>query len=207
MNEKLKWAIPIIIGVFFISLLGFSGYQKVTNNHLQESNQQLKKESKELTDKLETAKNRNLALKEKNQQLLASEIVDKDSDAYKEFSDLVTQYFDTRFNYTPDSYEKSKEAVKNLISDDLYEKFYGDTLTYGDGNNVSNRLNKLTLYSGSVEKQSSITGLLTVEYESKMADFEWSKKNEIYTVTYDLGTQKITDIQSLGSYNTGLNFE
>lgn len=207
MNEKLKWVIPIIIGVFFISLLGFSGYQKVTNNHLQESNQQLKKESKELTDKLETAKNRNLALKEKNQQLLASEIVDKDSDAYKEFSDLVTQYFDTRFNYTPDSYEKSKEAVKNLISDDLYEKFYGDTLTYGDGNNVSNRLNKLTLYSGSVENQSSITGLLTVEYESKMADFEWSKKNEIYTVTYDLGTQKITDIQSLGSYNTGLNFE
>lgn len=207
MNEKLKWAIPIAIGVLFISPLGFSGYQKVSNNHLQETNQQLKKESKKLSNELETVKKRNKTITNRNKEILTSEIADKDSDAYKEFSDVVTQYFDTRFNYTPDTYEKSKEAVKNLISDDLYEKFYGDTLTYGDGNNVSNRLNKLTLYSGSVENQSSITGLLTVEYESKMADFEWSKKNEIYTVTYDLGTQKITDIQSLGSYNTGLNFE
>ncbi|EMF0564692.1 hypothetical protein H4N10_002754, partial [Enterococcus hirae] len=102
-------------------------------------------------------------------------------------------------NYDPKTYKESKENVKNLISEELYKKFSENQLTYGDSNNVSSRLDNLEIYSGSLINQKTITGLLIVDYESKLGETDWFKNSEIYTVQYDIHAKKLTKIQSLGS--------
>ncbi|MGM0169753.1 hypothetical protein IGI39_004765 [Enterococcus sp. AZ135] len=207
MTNRLRIAVPVVVGAIIVLLFGLCSYEKVTNQKLKKSNDQLEAKIEKVTTQYDVEKKKRSLSEKKNKQLIASQITDKNSEVYQQFSSIVTNYFTSRFNYTPKDYEQSKESVKNLLSDDLYKKLFGDSFTYGDSNNVSSRLDKLEIFSGSVENNKIITGFLTVDYENKMAETDWYKNSEIYTVSYDLETQKITDIKSLGSYNKGLEFE
>ncbi len=207
LTNRLKIAVPVVVGAIIVLLFGLFSYEKVINQKLKKSNDQLETKIEKVKTQYDVEKKKRSLSEKKNKQLIASQITDKNSEVYQQFSSIVTNYFTSRFNYTPKDYEQSKESVKDLLSDDLYKKLFGDSFTYGDSNNVSSRLDKLEIFSGSVENNKTITGFLTVDYENKMAETDWYKNSEIYTVSYDLETQKITDIKSLGSYNKGLEFE
>ena len=207
LTNRLKIAVPVVVGAIIVLLFGLFSYEKVTNQKLKKSNDQLETKIEKVKTQYDVEKKKRSLSEKKNKQLIASQITDKNSEVYQQFSSIVTNYFTSRFNYTPKDYEQSKESVKDLLSDDLYKKLFGDSFTYGDSNNVSSRLDKLEIFSGSVENNKTITAFLTVDYENKMAETDWYKNSEIYTVSYDLETQKITDIKSLGSYNKGLEFE
>ncbi|HAP7813381.1 TPA: hypothetical protein IVV96_001896 [Enterococcus faecium] len=199
-RKSVTLIVLVLIEAIFCFSIGLSINQELTVNSkitaLEKKNDALKRETKD-------QKSRISKLEDENNKMLETQVVNKDGDVYKEFTNIATKYFKSRFNYDHKTYKESKENVRNLISEELYKKFSENQLTYGDSNNVSSRLDNLEIYSGSLINQKTITGLLIVDYESKLGETDWFKNSEIYTVQYDIHAKKLTKIQSLGSVLRG----
>lgn len=192
----------LIVSVFALSI-GLNIKQELTVKTANSKIAALEKKNDILKRETKDQKSRISKLEDENTKMIETQIVNKDGDAYKEFTNIATKYFKSRFNYDPKTYKESKENVRDLISEELYKKFSENQLTYGDSNNVSSRLDNLEIYSGSLINQKTITGLLIVDYESKLGETDWFKNSEIYTVQYDIHAKKLTKIQSLGSVLRG----
>ncbi|PZM51595.1 hypothetical protein DKP90_13465, partial [Enterococcus faecium] len=188
----------LIVSVFALSI-GLNIKQELTVKTANSKIAALEKKNDILKRETKDQKSRISKLEDENNKMIETQIVNKDGDVYKEFTNIATKYFKSRFNYDPKTYKESKENVRDLISEELYKKFSENQLTYGDSNNVSSRLDNLDIYSGSLINQKTITGLLIVDYESKLGETDWFKNSEIYTVQYDIHAKKLTKIQSLGS--------
>ncbi|OTN91475.1 hypothetical protein [Enterococcus faecium] len=199
-RKSVTLIVLVLIEAIFCFSIGLSINQELTVNSkitaLEKKNDALKRETKD-------QKSRISKLEDENNKMLETQVVNKDGDVYKEFTNIATKYFKSRFTYDPQTYKESKENVRDLISEELYKKFSENQLTYGDSNNVSSRLDNLEVYSGSLINQKTITALLIVDYESKLGETDWFKNSEIYTVQYDIHTKKLTKIQSLGSVLRG----
>ena len=192
----------LIVSVFSLSI-GLNIKQELTVKTANSKIAALEKKNDILKRETNDQKSRISKLEDENNKMIETQIVNKDGDVYKEFTNIATKYFKSRFNYDPKTYKESKENVRDLISEELYKKFSENQLTYGDSNNVSSRLDNLKIYSGSLINQKTITGLLIVDYESKLGETDWFKNSEIYTVQYDIHAKKLTKIQSLGSVLRG----
>ena len=192
----------LIVSVFALSI-GLNIKQELTVKTANSKIAALEKKNDILKRETKDQKSRISKLEDENNKMIETQIVNKDGDVYKEFTNVATKYFKSRFNYDPKTYKESKENVRDLISEELYKKFSENQLTYGDSNNVSSRLDNLEIYSGSLISQKTITGLLIVDYESKLGETDWFKNSEIYTVQYDIHAKKLTKIQSLGSVLRG----
>ncbi|WP_126341288.1 hypothetical protein [Enterococcus faecium] len=192
----------LIVSVFALSI-GLNIKQELTVKTANSKIAALEKKNDILKRETKDQKSRISKLEDENNKMIETQIVNKDGDVYKEFTNIATKYFKSRFNYDPKTYKESKENVRDLISEELYKKFSENQLTYGDSNNVSSRLDNLDIYSGSLINQKTITGLLIVDYESKLGETDWFKNSEIYTVQYDIHAKKLTKIQSLGSVLRG----
>ncbi len=192
----------LIVSVFALSI-GLNIKQELTVKTANSKIAALEKKNDILKRETKDQKSRISKLEDENNKMIETQIVNKDGDVYKEFTNIATKYFKSRFNYNPKTYKESKENVRDLISEELYKKFSENQLTYGDSNNVSSRLDNLDIYSGSLINQKTITGLLIVDYESKLGETDWFKNSEIYTVQYDIHAKKLTKIQSLGSVLRG----
>ncbi|HCR2860324.1 TPA: hypothetical protein QFD76_001169 [Enterococcus faecium] len=192
----------LIVSVFALSI-GLNIKQELTVKTANSKIAALEKKNDILKRETKDQKSRISKLEDENNKMIETQIVNKDGDIYKEFTNIATKYFKSRFNYDPKTYKESKENVRDLISEELYKKFSENQLTYGDSNNVSSRLDNLDIYSGSLINQKTITGLLIVDYESKLGETDWFKNSEIYTVQYDIHAKKLTKIQSLGSVLRG----
>ena len=192
----------LIVSVFSLSI-GLNIKQELTVKTANSKIAALEKKNDILKRETKDQKSRISKLEDENNKMIETQIVNKDGDVYKEFTNIATKYFKSRFNYNPKTYKESKENVRDLISEELYKKFSENQLTYGDSNNVSSRLDNLEIYSGSLINQKTITGLLIVDYESKLGETDWFKNSEIYTVQYDIHAKKLTKIQSLGSVLRG----
>lgn len=192
----------LIVSVFSLSI-GLNIKQELTVKTANSKIADLEKKNDILKRETKDQKSRISKLEDENNKMIETQIVNKDGDVYKEFTNIATKYFKSRFNYDPKTYKESKENVRDLISEELYKKFSENQLTYGDSNNVSSRLDNLEIYSGSLINQKTITGLLIVDYESKLGETDWFKNSEIYTVQYDIHAKKLTKIQSLGSVLRG----
>ncbi|HFD1778027.1 hypothetical protein [Enterococcus faecium] len=192
----------LIVSVFALSI-GLNIKQELTVKTANSKIAALEKKNDILKRETKDQKSRISKLEDENTKMIETQIVNKDGDVYKEFTNIATKYFKSRFNYDPKTYKESKENVRDLISEELYKKFSENQLTYGDSNNVSSRLDNLEIYSGSLINQKTITGLLIVDYESKLGETDWFKNSEIYTVQYDIHAKKLTKIQSLGSVLRG----
>lgn len=188
----------LIVSVFALSI-GLNIKQELTVKTANSKIAALEKKNDILKRETKDQKSRISKLEDENNKMIETQIVNKDGDVYKEFTNIATKYFKSRFNYDPKTYKESKENVRDLISEELYKKFSENQLTYGDSNNVSSRLDNLEIYSGSLINQKTITDLLIVDYESKLGETDWFKNSEIYTVQYDIHAKKLTKIQSLGS--------
>lgn len=192
----------LIVSVFALSI-GLNIKQELTVKTANSKIAALEKKNDILKRETKDQKSRISKLEDENNKMIETQIVNKDGDVYKEFTNIATKYFKSRFNYDPKTYKESKENVRDLISEELYKKFSENQLTYGDSNNVSSRLDNLEIYSGSLINQKTITDLLIVDYESKLGETDWFKNSEIYTVQYDIHAKKLTKIQSLGSVLRG----
>lgn len=192
----------LIVSVFALSI-GLNVKQEITVKTANSKIAALEKKNDILKRETKDQKSRMSKLEDENNKMIETQVVNKDGDVYKEFTNIATKYFKSRFNYDPKTYKESKENVRNLISEELYKKFSENQLTYGDSNNVSSRLDNLEIYSGSLINQKTITGLLIVDYESKLGETDWFKNSEIYTVQYDIHARKLTKIQSLGAVLRG----
>lgn len=192
----------LIVSVFALSI-GLNIKQELTVKTADSKITALEKKNDILKRETKDQKSRISKLEDENNKMIETQVVNKDGDVYKEFTNIATKYFKSRFNYDPKTYKESKENVRDLISEELYKKFSENQLTYGDSNNVSSRLDNLEIYSGSLINQKTITGLLIVDYESKLGETDWFKNSEIYTVQYDIHVKKLTKIQSLGSVLRG----
>ena len=192
----------LIVSVFSLSI-GLNIKQELTVKTANSKIAALEKKNDILKRETKDQKSRISKLEDENNKMIETQIVNKDGDVYKEFTNIATKYFKSRFNYDTKTYKESKENVRDLISEELYKKFSENQLTYGDSNNVSSRLDNLEIYSGSLINQKTITGLLIVDYESKLGETDWFKNSEIYTVQYDIHAKKLTKIQSLGSVLRG----
>ena len=175
----------MIVSVFALSI-GLNIKQELTVKTANSKIAALEKKNYIFKRETKDQKSRISKLEDENNKMIETQIVNKDGDIYKEFTNIATKYFKSRFNYDPKTYKESKENVRDLISEELYKKFSENQLTYGDSNNVSSRLDNLDIYSGSLINQKTITGLLIVDYESKLGETDWFKNSEIYTVQYDI---------------------
>lgn len=203
MSNRTKGIAAFALGLILLCLVGITVKQTLTVRTVQTTLAQVQKENRRLTKKKDDQQAKLAQLKKENKKMITAQLVDKNSDIYTEFTTNTTLYFKTRFTYEPKTYKASKDKVKDLISPALSKQFSDNQAAYEDGNNVSSRVTALDIYSGSVVNGQIITGLLTIDYENKMADFDWTKTSEVYTVQYDTTSHQLTKIQSLGSILRG----
>lgn len=196
---KRSMVLSVAIGsLILVMSLGANAYQHSQVKQAQQQITRLQQQKRQVSQQL-TKTNQ-------QKQLLSTQIDsyktyqnNKDkSSAELSFNTVVTKFFDVMNNFKPKTYGQRKDAVKDLISDELYQQYFPQKGTYGDSNSVSAKLNKLNLYTQSKQGQ-NMKGLAVVSYQSKSGDNDWQKATVLYQVTFDTTTNRITAVQNLGS--------
>ncbi|KGI00296.1 hypothetical protein [Oenococcus oeni] len=187
-----------VLGLVFVVSLGGNIYQHSQNNQAKQQISNIKKQNKQVKKKLSKVK--------QQKELLAGQINSYKtyqnnkgkSESETNFNTVANKFFNVMNNFEPKSYGNRKEAVKDLISTDLYKQYFSDKGTYGDSNSVSSKLDKVNIYTQSKQGQ-SMKGLAVVTFESKSGDNDWQKSTVLYQLTFDTTTNRITDVQNLGN--------
>lgn len=196
---KRSMVLSVAIGsLILVMSLGANAYQHSQVKQAQQQITRLQQQKRQVSQQL-TKTNQ-------QKQLLSTQIDsyktyqnNKDkSSAELSFNTVVTKFFDVMNNFKPKTYGQRKDAVKDLISDELYQQYFPQKGTYGDSNSVSAKLNQLNLYTQSKQGQ-NMKGLAVVSYQSKSGDNDWQKATVLYQVTFDTTTNRITAVQNLGS--------
>lgn len=162
-------------------------------------------ELKEVKKELNTQSHKNKVLYAENQ-TLSTQLRSYERDANNvgkssselEFNTVANKYLDTMFNFEPDTYNKRKDSMHDIITDELYQQYFPKNQNFGDSNNVSSKLDNATIYTQS-QQGSDMKGLAVVTYESKSGDNDWRKSTEMYQIKFDTTKSQITDVQNLGS--------
>lgn len=196
---KRSMVLSVAIGsLILVMSLGANAYQHSQVKQAQQQITRLQQQKRQV--------NQQLTKTNQQKQLLSTQIDsyktyqnNKDkSSAELSFNTVVTKFFDVMNNFKPKTYGQRKDAVKDLISDELYQQYFPQKGTYGDSNSVSAKLNQLNLYTQSKQGQ-NMKGLAVVSYQSKSGDNDWQKATVLYQVTFDTTTNRITAVQNLGS--------
>lgn len=196
---KRSMVLSVAIGsLILVMSLGANAYQHSQVKQAQQQITRLQQQKRQVSQQL-TKTNQ-------QKQLLSTQIDsyktyqnNKDkSPAELSFNTVVTKFFDVMNNFKPKTYGQRKDAVKDLISDELYQQYFPQKGTYGDSNSVSAKLGQLNLYTQSKQGK-NMKGLAVVSYESKSGDNDWQKATVLYQVTFDTTTNRITAVQNLGS--------
>lgn len=187
-----------VLGIVLLVSLGGNIYQHSQNIQANQQISSVQEQNKQVKNKLSKAN--------QQKELLAGQI-----DSYKtyqnnknksesetNFNTVANKFFSVMNNFEPKTYGKRKNAVKDLISTDLYKQYFSDKGTYGDSNSVSAKLDKVNIYTQSKQGQ-SIKGLAVVTFESKSGDNDWQKSTVLYQITFDTTTNRITNVQNLGN--------
>lgn len=193
----------LYIGLFMISLLcailiGINFAQKDNNDRLVDQINVLKNNENNKEQKIAQLTNE----KDNSQKQLAliktSQNNQNKDQSDTSFNDVTNKYLSAMFNFDQDSYGKRKYAVKQYISNDLYNKYFPQNRNLGDSNNVTSKLDNVDLYT-KTKQGSNMQGLAVVTFESKSGDNDFKKSTNVYQLTFDTSTNKITNMQDLGS--------
>lgn len=196
---KRSMVLSVAIGsLILVMSLGANAYQHSQVKQAQQQITRLQQQKRQVSQQLTKIN--------QQKQLLSTQIDsyktyqnNKDkSPAELSFNTVVTKFFDVMNNFKPKTYGQRKDAVKDLISDELYQQYFPQKGTYGDSNSVSAKLDQLNLYTQSKQGK-NMKGLAVVSYESKSGDNDWQKATLLYQVTFDTTTNRITAVQNLGS--------
>lgn len=122
-----------------------------------------------------------------------------DVDLNAEFIAFVTKLFETNLNFSPNNYSDRKKKVSYYLSDELIKDYFGQNRkTYQDSNHTTSIMESIEVYPKRL-KNTKFSGLVIVYYKSKQNDQDWIKGMNIFKVTYDSHTKKVTEIENLGS--------
>lgn len=122
-----------------------------------------------------------------------------DIDLNDEFITFVSNLFEANLNFSPNNYSDRKKTVSGYLSDELVKEYFGqDRKTYQEFNHTTSKLESIEVYPKGVQN-TKLSGLVVVYYKSKKVDQDWIKGMNIFKVTYDSHTKKVTEIENLGS--------
>lgn len=166
----------------------------------------LKKRAKKLDEKRARLNGDLIDAKEKEQEAIdsANTIVNNSADS-KEQQDInitmkknITSAFKGLYNYTPDTFSQRKNKVKNLLSNALNRQYFdSNSVKYGDSSNVESRLEKIDIYTKTVQG-SKLQAMVATNYSSKYeSSEEWNSGNSMYKVTYDSKSNRIEQIEQI----------
>lgn len=197
-----------ITGIVCLLIGSYGTFIYTSHMHTKERAQQ-----EERMDQLVNEKNQNgnkaleykkLYEEEKNKATELSEALanDPNNQKYQQYHEVVSQAFQTLFNYTPENFKERREKVKAYFSDKLFQSFFNPDGNYTNSNGVSSRINTLSIYDRAVQEK-TLDGVVVVDYESKREEGEWIKSTVYYQLSYDVSQKKITDFQTLGTILKG----
>lgn len=206
--KKIGWlvAILVILGVGFWNV---KLQQKTVS--LQKSVVNLKEQKQEFQDKEETLLFENEQLSD--EATASSEALKKyqktisnsgsDIDLNAEYIEVVTKIYQANLNFDPKNYEDRKKEVASYLSDELNKEYFGQgRKTYQDANGITSVLESLEIYPKGLQGL-ELEGLVVAYHKSRQKGQEWVKGMNIFKVTYDSETKKVTQIVNLGSGYAG----
>ncbi|EME8160731.1 hypothetical protein MT881_002619 [Enterococcus faecium] len=154
----------------------------------------------ELQVSIQKLEKEKVALQKENEVLKNNDASEKGN--IKQFNEFVNKAFHALFDYYPDTYSERKNACEPYLSKELMSQYFKEGDSYGDSNGVSSELEKCSLYTKSVQND-KLEGLVVAEYQNKIGYSSWNKAMNVFQITYDLSSKKLTDIQNLGSSFNG----
>lgn len=126
-----------------------------------------------------------------------------DVDLNDEFITFVSKLFEANLNFSPKNYSDRKKTVSSYLSDELNKEYFGQGRnTYQESNHTTSKLESIEVYPKGVQN-TKLSGLVVVYYKSKQVDQDWFKGMNIFKLTYDIHTKKVTEIENLGSGYSG----
>jgi len=171
-----------------------------TSSILKRENKKVKSEEQERSSEVDQLKNQLTASSETLKKLQKQRAgVATDADLIEEYVLTVTKLYEANLNFTPETYKQCKEEVTNYLSEELVKEYFGQKRnTYQESNGMTSKLISLEVYP-KVEKHDEIEGLAVAYHQSKMSGEDWISGMNIFKVTYDRNTKKVTKIKNLGS--------
>lgn len=206
--KKIGWlvAILVILGVGFwnvklqqetVSLHKSVVNLKEQKQEFQDKKEKLLYENERLSDEATASSE---ALK-KYQKTISNSGNDVDLNA--EYIDVVTKIYQANLNFDPENYGDRKKEIASYLSDDLNKEYFGQgRKTYQDANGTTSVLESLEIYPKGVQGL-KLEGLVVAYHKSRQKGQEWVKGMNIFKVTYDSETKKVTQIVNLGSGYAG----
>lgn len=122
---------------------------------------------------------------------------DETSHVRKRFSEVNKNFFNIMYNFNPDSYKERKTGVQAYLTEELMKQFFPDGSNLEDSNNMTSKIDHIEIYNRSIQ-EGAIDGIVVVTYESKQADNDYKKNMDVYQVSYQPSTEKLTKMQALG---------
>ncbi|WP_242550648.1 hypothetical protein [Enterococcus hulanensis] len=120
-------------------------------------------------------------------------------DLNSEFVNVVTKLFAANLNFTPENYVDRKNEVSGFLSEELSKEYFGENRkTYQDANDTTSKLVSLDIYTKGLQ-QDDLEGLVVIYYKSKHSDQDWIRGMNIFKITYNSKSEKVTNIINLGS--------
>lgn len=130
-------------------------------------------------------------------QLKSDALTPNSNRASEDFNRVSNNFFAAMYNFTPNSYTWRKKAVQGLISKTLFQRYFPAQNYSGDSNSVTAKLNRIAIYMQTQQGQ-TLKGLALITFESKSGNHTFKKETVLYQLTFDVMSQRLSQIQNLG---------
>lgn len=191
----------VFIGLLGICLLVLSvkyHEQSVTLAGKQEATQVIRKRNQRLKKELATLQVEYNETKGALIKKEAKQSNDPTNENYKTYQVVAEKVFEGLFTFTPSNYKERQRVIGPYLSDQLNNRYFGRKGYYGDGNQTTSELLTLHNYNRTIQND-SLDGIVVVTYQSRIQENEFKKATELFEVSFNVKTQKIQSIQSLGN--------
>lgn len=205
MNKRILVELVLVVGIIGFSFQiahqhkeiidlrrNITTLKKKQKKH-EEKEVQLRSENERLSDEVSAA----TESQKNDQQRPANTETTVESNS--EFISVVTKLFTANLNFMPENYDERKAEVSNYLSDDLRKEYFGQKRnTYQDANGTFSKLEYIEIYPKRSQTD-VVEGLVIVKHRNRQRGQNWIERMNIFKVTYDGLSNKISRIENLGS--------
>lgn len=187
-----------ILGVGLI-LLGYGYHKQETQLDSQRiALQTTKKSNKRLKNELSKLQSN---FNETRKALVKKETVqsnDPNNHVYQTYQVATEKVFNGLFTFTPNNYKDRQKLIGSYLSNQLNGRYFGKNGYYGDGNQTTSKVLDLHVYNRTIQND-TLDGFVVVTYQSKIQGNDFKKATELFEVSFNVKSNKIQSIQSLGN--------
>ena len=123
---------------------------------------------------------------------------DPTNDVYQTYQIATEKVFNGLFTFNPSNYKERQRFIGSYLSDQLNERYFGKKGYYGDANQTTSKVLSLHIYNRTIQND-SLDGVVVVTYQSKINDNDFRKATELFEVSFNVESNKLQSIQSLGN--------